>query len=100
MNSQTLTPLSATATHADRVPFIRLDAAYPELFVELMEVVERVGRDAAFTLGPEVADFEEQFAAECGTKYAIRVSSGTAALNLVLRAMGIGPVEGNSVAYK
>ena len=48
MNSQTLTPLSATATNADRVPFIRLDAAYPELFAELMEVVERVGRDAAY----------------------------------------------------
>ena len=91
MNTQTLTPLSATATNADRVPFIRLDAAYPELFVELMEVIERVGRDAAFTLGPEVADFEEQFAAECGTRYAIGVSSGTAALALVLRAMGIGP---------
>jgi dTDP-4-amino-4,6-dideoxygalactose transaminase len=91
LNSQTLSPLSATATSADRVPFIRLDAAYPELFIELMEVIERVGRDAAFTLGPEVAEFEEQFAAECGTRYAIGVSSGTAALELVLRAMGIGP---------
>jgi dTDP-4-amino-4,6-dideoxygalactose transaminase len=91
LNTRTLTPLSATATNADRVPFIRLDAAYPELFIELMEVVERVGRDAAFTLGPEVSEFEEQFAAECETRYAIGVSSGTAALELVLRAMGIGP---------
>jgi dTDP-4-amino-4,6-dideoxygalactose transaminase len=90
LNSQAVTPLSAAATSADRVPFIRLDAAYPELFAELMEVVERVGRDAAFTLGPEVAEFEEQFAAECETRHAIGVSSGTAALELALRAMGIG----------
>jgi dTDP-3-amino-3,4,6-trideoxy-alpha-D-glucose transaminase len=91
LNPQTSTLLPAAATAADRVPFIRLDAAHPEVFAELMEVVERVGRDAAFTLGPEVAEFEEQFAAECGTRYAIGVSSGTAALELVLRAMGIGP---------
>jgi dTDP-4-amino-4,6-dideoxygalactose transaminase len=83
--------LSAAATSAGRVPFIRLDAAHPELFAELMEVVERVGREAAFTLGAEVAEFEEAFAAACGSDHAIGVSSGTAALELVLRALGIGP---------
>lgn len=91
MSPQSLTALTATATSADRVPFIRLDAAHPELFARLMDVVERVGRDAAFTLGPEVAEFEEQFAAECGTRHAVGVSSGTAALVLALRALGIGP---------
>jgi dTDP-4-amino-4,6-dideoxygalactose transaminase len=83
--------LSLAATQGSRVPFIRLDAAHPELFAELMEVVERVGRNAAFTLGPEVADFEAEFAEYCGADHAIGVSSGTAALSLTLRALGIGP---------
>ena len=84
-------PLPLAATQGDRVPFIRLDAAHPEVFAELMQVVERVGREAAFTLGPEVADFEAEFAEYCGAEHAIGVSSGTAALSLTLRALGIGP---------
>jgi Predicted pyridoxal phosphate-dependent enzyme apparently involved in regulation of cell wall biogenesis len=85
------TVIPAQATVGDRVPFIRLDSAYPDLFEELIEVVERVGREAAFTLGSEVEDFEAAFAAECGTEHAVGVSSGTAALALVLRGLGIGP---------
>jgi dTDP-3-amino-3,4,6-trideoxy-alpha-D-glucose transaminase len=83
--------LPAAATSATRVPFIRLDAAFPDLFAELLEVVERVGRDAAFTLGEEVEGFEAEFAAECGAEHGVGVSSGTAALILALRALGIGP---------
>lgn len=85
------TVIPAQATVGDRVPFIRLDSAYPDLFEELIEVVERVGREAAFTLGSEVENFEGAFAAECGTEHAVGVSSGTAALALVLRGLGIGP---------
>jgi dTDP-4-amino-4,6-dideoxygalactose transaminase len=73
------------------VPFIRLDDAYPSLLAELLEVVERVGRNAAFSLGVEVESFEAEFAAYCETEHAIGVSSGTAALSLALRALGIGP---------
>ena len=63
----------------------------PELFAELIEVVERIGRDAAFTLGPELERFEAAFAEYCGAEHAVGVSSGTAALELALRALGIGP---------
>jgi dTDP-3-amino-3,4,6-trideoxy-alpha-D-glucose transaminase len=83
--------LPLAATEGSRVPFIRLDAAHPELMGELLEVVERVAHDAAFTLGPEVADFERNFAAYCETEHAIGVSSGTMALELALRALGVGP---------
>jgi dTDP-3-amino-3,4,6-trideoxy-alpha-D-glucose transaminase len=83
--------LSAAATAGKQVPFIRLDAAHPELFAELLEVVERIGRDAAFTLGPELEGFEGRFAAYCETTHGIGVSSGTAALELALRGLGIGP---------
>ena len=73
------------------MPFIRLDAAHPELMRELLEVVGRVAHDAAFTLGPEVEDFERNFASYCETEEAIGVSSGTMALELALRGLGIGP---------
>jgi dTDP-4-amino-4,6-dideoxygalactose transaminase len=85
------TTLPAEATAGRRTPFIRLDAAHPELFAELLEVVERVGRDAAFTLGPELEGFERRFAAYCDAQHGIGVSSGTAALELALRGLGIGP---------
>jgi len=73
------------------IPFVRLDDAYPDLMAELLGVVERVGRDGAFTLGPEVEGFERAFADFCDTKHAVGVSSGTNAIELALRALGIGP---------
>jgi dTDP-4-amino-4,6-dideoxygalactose transaminase len=82
--------IPAHATVGTRVPFVGLDAAHPQLFAELLEVVERVGRDAAFTLGEEVERFEREFARACGTEDAVGVSSGTAALALALRALAIG----------
>jgi len=84
-------PLSLAATEGTKVPFIRLDSAFPELFAELIETVERIGRDSAFTLGPELERFEAAFAEFCGTEHAAGVSSGTAALEIALRALGIGP---------
>jgi len=83
--------LPLAATEGTRVPFIRLDNAYPELFAELLETVERVARNSAFTLGPELESFERNFADFCGTEHALGVSSGTAALELALRGLGIGP---------
>lgn len=73
------------------VPFARLDHADGGLFAELMSAVERVASTGMFTGGDEVAAFESEFAAYCGTEHAIGVSSGTEALALALRALEIGP---------
>jgi dTDP-3-amino-3,4,6-trideoxy-alpha-D-glucose transaminase len=75
----------------ERVPFTRLDNADPMLLAELLEVVADVAERAAFTLGVEVEEFEREFAAWCETGHAVGVSSGTAALELALRGLGIGP---------
>ena len=79
---------AATGT---RVPFTRLDNGDPELLAELMDVVADVAANAAFTLGSEVDDFEREFATWCQADHAVGVSSGTAALELALRGLGIGP---------
>jgi dTDP-3-amino-3,4,6-trideoxy-alpha-D-glucose transaminase len=83
--------LPLAATEGTKVPFIRLDSAFPELFAELMETVERIAEKSAFTLGPELERFEEAFAAFCGAEHAAGVSSGTAALEIALRGLGVGP---------
>jgi dTDP-4-amino-4,6-dideoxygalactose transaminase len=45
----------------------------------------------AFILGPDVAEFEREWAAYCGAEHAVGVASGTAAIGLVLEALGVGP---------
>ncbi len=83
--------LSTPAAVEGKVPFTRLDNGDPELLAELMDTVERVASKAAFTLGSEVELFEREFAAWCDAEHAVGVSSGTAALELALRGLGIGP---------
>jgi dTDP-3-amino-3,4,6-trideoxy-alpha-D-glucose transaminase len=83
--------MSTTAPETTAVPFTRLDNGDPQLMAELLAVVERVASRAAFTLGEEVEGFEREYAAWCGAGEAVGVSSGTAALELALRGLGIGP---------
>jgi dTDP-3-amino-3,4,6-trideoxy-alpha-D-glucose transaminase len=79
------------ANGASAIPLTRMDNADPALMEELLEAVEAVARSGAFTGGAEVDAFEEEFAAYCGTRHAVGVSSGTEALALALRALEIGP---------
>jgi dTDP-4-amino-4,6-dideoxygalactose transaminase len=73
------------------VPFIDLRAQHRALRDELDQAIQRVMERADFALGEDVARFEEEFAAFCGTRYAVGVDSGLSALELSLRAFGIGP---------
>jgi dTDP-4-amino-4,6-dideoxygalactose transaminase len=72
------------------VPFQDLRAQYHAIKPEIDEAVGRVLENSTFILGPEVAGFEEDFAAYCGTAHAIGLNSGTSALHLALLAAGIG----------
>jgi dTDP-3-amino-3,4,6-trideoxy-alpha-D-glucose transaminase len=76
---------------APAVPLTRMDNADAELMDELLGEVERIARTGGFTGGPEVEAFEDEFAAYCGTAYALGISNGTDALALALRAMDVGP---------
>jgi len=81
----------SVAPALEPIPVTKLDQAYPELLEELLEVVARVARQGAFTMGAELDTFEDEFAAYCGTDHAVGVSSGTEAISLALRALDIGP---------
>jgi len=58
---------------------------------EIHQAIDRVLPTGRYVLGPELAAFEQEFAAFCSTRYAIGVSNGTDALQLALLACGIGP---------
>ena len=73
-----------------KVPFVDLAAQQAAIHEELTAAAERVLREAEFVLGREVERFEQEFARYCGCEYGIGVDSGTSALELALRAYGIG----------
>ena len=77
------------------VPIIDLKAQYAALEAEIDASLKRVCRSAAFALGPEVEQFERDWAAYCEAEHCIAVQSGTAALLLALRALDVG--EGDEV---
>lgn len=80
---------------ADPVPFLDIPREIAELRGPLQEAMHRVLEGARFILGPEVHAFQEEVAATLGVKHAIGVNSGTDALVIGLRALGIG--EGHEV---
>jgi dTDP-4-amino-4,6-dideoxygalactose transaminase len=73
------------------VPFVDLKnqavALRPELDAAIASVIDR----AAYTMGPELTQVEEAFAALCGCSHAVGVSSGTDAVKLALLAAGVRP---------
>lgn len=74
-----------------KVPFVDLKAQYEAVGSETRTAMERVLERTDFILGEDVARFEEEFARYNGVKYAIGLDSGTSALELILRAYGVGP---------
>ncbi len=74
-----------------KVPFLDLAAQQQALAAELNETVAGVFARGQFILGPEMQALEREVAAFCGTADAVAVANGTDALELALRACGIGP---------
>lgn len=74
-----------------KVRFVDLSAQHKPLESELKEVFGRVLANGSFVLGPEVEKFEKMFAAYCQAEHCVTVTNGTAALQLVLQGLGIGP---------
>ena len=73
------------------IQFLDLKAPYLELKQELDEAIARVVSSGWFIGGPEVDQFEAEYAAYCGANHAVGVANGLDALHLALRAMDVGP---------
>ncbi len=68
------------------IPFLDYKAVNAPYFAEIEAAMSRVLRSGWYVLGPEVEAFETEWAAYCGSKYCIGISSGLDALILILRA--------------
>lgn len=81
--------MSTTGTRS--VPFLDLRRQHSRLRAEIEEAVRSVLDGPRLILGPQVAMFEEEFAAFIGVPFAVGVASGTDAIELALLACGVGP---------
>ncbi len=63
-----------------------------------IQAVVAVLRSGRLALGPQAVEFERLVAGYAGVKHALAVSSGTAALHLLVRALGLGPGQGAEFA--
>src|SRR4030066_319932 len=68
---------------------MKVPIASPVMTEKMIEAAANAVRNERAKLGESVFKFEEAFAKMCGSKYAIAVSSGTAALQLALQAHGV-----------
>jgi len=74
-----------------RIPLVDLAAAHAEVAAEVEIGFKRIIAETAFVGGAEVAAFEQEYAAFTGVPHCVGVANGTDALELALRAVGVGP---------
>ena len=73
------------------VPLVDLKAQLKEIRAEVQERIAQVLENTNFILGHEVAEFEHEFARFSAAKFCVGVANGTDAVELMLRALKIGP---------
>jgi dTDP-4-amino-4,6-dideoxygalactose transaminase len=73
-----------------KVPFLDLGAAYRELQFEVDSAISRTLNSGYYIGGPEVENFEADFATYCGAAHAVGLANGLDALHLALLALGVG----------
>ncbi len=74
-----------------QIPLVDLGRQLEQIRAEVEEGWATVLAESNFILGSPVADFEKAFARFCETRFCLGVANGTDAIELVLRASGIGP---------
>lgn len=71
--------------------FIDLKTQYRKYQSEIDDRMRAVLTHGHFIMGPEIAELETKLAAYVGVRHCVTVASGTASLEIALRALGIGP---------
>jgi len=73
-----------------KVPLVDLNIQYQAIKEEINAAVMGVLNRGDFILGDSVKGFEEEFSQFCDSKYCVGVASGTDALSLALKSLGVG----------
>lgn len=73
-----------------KIPLLDTRPEIESIWDELMAAIQDVLRNGQFIMGPNVKAFEQEIAAYFGVKHSVALNSGTDALVLGVRAMGIG----------
>jgi dTDP-4-amino-4,6-dideoxygalactose transaminase len=73
------------------IPFLELTSQFRAIEREVRAAIDRVLARGWYVLGEECAGFEREFAAWLGVEHGVGVNSGTDAIGLALRALGVGP---------
>lgn len=74
-----------------KVPLVDLGWQHRQIADDVERGLSEVIEETAFIQGPQVTSFEESFASYIGVSHCVGVGSGTDALELAVRALGIGP---------
>jgi len=74
---------------------MRVPLSSPDIIEKDIEAVVGVMKTRFLSIGPKIVEFEKRMSEYAGVKYAVAVNSGTSALHLIIRGMGIG--EGDVV---
>lgn len=72
------------------IPLVDISRQDKNIRAKILNAIEEVINRGDFILGSKVSEFEKKFASYCGTKYCVGVASGTDAILLALKALGIG----------
>ena len=73
------------------IPLVDLAAQHAAVADEVAEGWRQVLAQTAFIAGPQVAAFESEYAAFVGTRHCVGMANGTDAIEIALRALGVGP---------
>jgi len=70
---------------------VEIPLSRPDITQREIDAVVEVLKTPWLSLGPKIPEFEQRFAAHCGTRHAVACSSGTAGLHMIVKAMDLGP---------
>jgi dTDP-4-amino-4,6-dideoxygalactose transaminase len=76
---------------SEPVPYLDLKAQIKPLRAEIDAAIARTIDNCSFCLGPDVVQFEKDFAKFCGAEHCVAFNSGTSALHIALKLLNIGP---------
>src|SRR5689334_9797804 len=87
--------MTTLAPKIEAVPYLDLQAQMRPLRREIDAAIARTIDNCSFCLGPDVVQFEKDFARFCGAEHCVAFNSGTSALHVAMLLLGVG--QGDAV---